>query len=150
MNRTWVSCAGAVIVFGWTLACSGVPSSVPAEAVPAPSSGTPELGAVVGTDPFAGAGCTCSTSAGAAPVFLSNGTDHAIHVDGADHRLQLVSDDSKPNGRISRYSGDGYDVTLKWKVVDEGEGGANYDVRGRVIREGGGTLETQLSCGCSF
>lgn len=143
-------------VVGWALACGGadVPSAPsapnPPTTAPAPApAGVPVLGVVADTDAFAGAGCTCALPGSNDEVFLSDDRTHVIHLDGADRKLQLASDETKGAGRVSKYSGDGYDVTLKWKLLEALEGGSNYEVKARVAKTGGGTLETQLACGCS-
>jgi hypothetical protein len=155
MVRAIACGAVGIAVVGSLLACGGVaptavtsPASPPA--APAPSGGaSPKLGAIVATDRIASGGCSCDVP-GTGMVFWDDGSNRIMNIDGADHDLKLVSDETKGKGRVTRYSGDGFEATLQWKLVDEGEGGANYDVKARVSREGGTALETQLGCGCSF
>jgi hypothetical protein len=147
--------SSAALILGLGLACSagptppsGLPVASPSPGAPAPAS-PPSLGPVVSTDKFASAGCACEGAAPSEWVFMSNGTDHAMHIDGADRTLAQLKDEWKGKGRFTRYQGGGYDVTMRWKLASEGEGGSNYDVKCKVVRDGGATLETDLDCGCS-
>ena len=156
MIRKVASSVLGMSVVGWALACGGAegPSQPgapnPPATAPAPApAGVPVLGVVVDTDAIAGAGCSCALPGSNDQVFVNDDRTNLIHIDGADRKLQRSSDETKGAGRVSKYSGDGYDVTLKWKLLEELEGGTSYDVKARVAKTGGGTLETQLTCGCS-